>query len=1712
MKDRNKTKSQLLSELEAMRQHMTELEKSENARKATEEALHESDLKFHALAERTTAAIFVIQKEKYVYINPAFTNMTGYSFEDLSSMNFWDIITPDMRDLVRRRGVGRQNGEDVPPRYDLKFITKSGEERSGAFDATFIKFQNKPAILGTVLDITERIKMELALRASEEKYRELVENANSIVLRMDTTGKITFFNEFAQRFFGYEEEEILGKNVVGTIVPPIESTGRDLHSMIEDIGVNPKRYVNNINENIRLNGERVWIAWTNRPVYGKTGKLSEIMCVGNDITESKKAEDLLRLAEEKYRNIFENSIMGIFQTTPEGHCLSANSEMAKIFGYESPQEMTDSVNDIGQQLYVDPELRARLIKLAQEGVDLYQFETEMYRKDGAKIWVSVNVRAMRGADGKIYCFEGTVEDITERKHIEILLRESEDRYSAVVKQARDGIVLIQDSTCQFANEAMADTLGYAPGELDGIPFTNCLAPDDRAMVAGWVKARIRGEDVPTMYETRLIRKDGRIVDAELSACVIHTDGHPVDLVMIRDISERKHSEKALQESERKFRDLVEKSLVGVYLIRHDGVVGYVNARCAEIFGYEVKEVIDILRVEDIVFPEDWPIVRENVRVRLLGELVSNHYEFRIVTKNKDVKYVEVYGSLTVCEGKPAIIGTLLDITERKEAEKACVESERKYRELVAQLPDTVWEFDENGVYTFINLHGLQIFGYTAEDLGKGLTIFQTMAPEDRDRARENLQKRNHGEEIGRNEYNMFRKDGTRFPALIHTNPIIRDGRPAGFRSVVVDITEQRLAEEALKESEERYRTIFENAVLGIFQTSPEGRFIRINSAFARMHGYGSPEEMIAATTDVAQQHYVNPLDRTRLERLLKAHGTVRFEAQYYRKDKSKIWLVMNVRAVSGPDGKILYYEGTVEDITERKRVEHELEESERKFRDLSEKSIAGIYLLQEDGLVKYVNARCAEIFGYAVDEVINILRVEDVIFPEDWPIVRESVSKRISGKLPSDHYEFRIVTKDNVVKHVETYSSITIYEGRPAVLGTLLDITERKRAAEFMQIQHDLALALNATSSLEEGLSLCLEGAMQVSGMDCGGIYLTDSKSGSLDLVCHHGLSSAFVKSKSHFDADAPNTRLVMAGQNVYTEFRDLGVPQDEGDRSERLRVIAILPIYCEGEVIGCLNIASHTKCEIPAWTKVALETIASKVCSTVTRLIGQKALWESERRFREFADLLPQIVFELDGMGSITFMNRYALDKHGYTLDDLSENSEIFQYLIPEDRGRARELAERILKGEKFDGTELTAIKKDGITFPILVYLSPVKDEVGITGIRGIAIDISDHKNLEEQLHHAQKLQSIGTLAGGIAHDFNNLLTTILGCSQLLRMKANFDGKTGEYVERITEAAESAAQLTQNLLTFSRKQVATPIVIDPNIIVEKIEKLALRTIGENIICKVMYGTSDLRIMADVNQMEQVLMNIFINARDAMPHGGTINVKIEEVQLDRDFIDSHGGGQPGRYAKIAVKDSGIGMDSKTMDRIFEPFFTTKEVGKGTGLGLSIVYGIIRKHNGYVTVSSEPGRGTKVEVYLPFTDAASETSTVASDLVHLEKGNETILIAEDDPLMLNMLKAILEEGGYRIIEAVDGEDALQKYVQHKERIEMVILDVMMPKKNAKDVFEVIKVLDPFQKILFISGYTPEDMDKSGIFKENFNLIKKPFLPDYLLKKVREVFAG
>ncbi len=425
-----------------------------------------------------------------------------------------------------------------------------------------------------------------------------------------------------------------------------------------------------------------------------------------------------------------------------------------------------------------------------------------------------------------------------------------------------------------------------------------------------------------------------------------------------------------------------------------------------------------------------------------------------------------------------------------------------------------------------------------------------------------------------------------------------------------------------------------------------------------------------------------------------------------------------------------------------------------------------------------------------------------------------------------------------------------------------------------------------------------------------------------------------------------------------------------------------------------------------------------------------------------------------------------------------------------------------------------MSEVSEEGLGGDFVVSTSPIYDVKGeMVGSVHVARDITERKRAEEEnrrleilLHQAQKMEAIGTLAGGIAHDFNNLLTVMTGYGTLLKMRLDEADPLGAYVDEIVSASEKAATLTRSLLAFSREQPIHPNPLRINDVIKGTEKLLRRLIAEDITLNIRLAPDDIVIMADATHIDQILFNLATNARDAMPKGGTLSIETRLVEFDREFIQSHGFGEPGKYALLSVSDTGIGMDEKTKAQIFDPFFTTKEVGKGTGLGLSTAYGIVRQHNGYISVDSGPDAGTTFHIYLPAIAATAKEEQPVS--LPAKRGRETILVAEDNAGVRSFIRDVLTQYGYEIVEAADGEEAVHQFEKQSD-IDLLILDSVMPKMGGIEVYDEISKRKPGMKVLFMSGYTRDSVLPGGLGEREFDLISKPLSPKSLLEKTREV---
>ena len=511
--------------------------------------------------------------------------------------------------------------------------------------------------------------------------------------------------------------------------------------------------------------------------------------------------------------------------------------------------------------------------------------------------------------------------------------------------------------------------------------------------------------------------------------------------------------------------------------------------------------------------------------------------------------------------------------------------------------------------------------------------------------------------------------------------------------------------------------------------------------------------------------------------------------------------------------------------------------------------------------------------------------------------------------------------------------------------------------------------------------------------------------------------------------------------------------------------------------------------------------TLISVVRDISERKLAEMVLKESEESLRVFLDAVPHPAFLMDRDGTAIVTNSALARSLGVNSKNL-KGKKIFDLVGPGIGEQRKAYAARIVE------TGEAVIFEDGRAGRYFVnYMYPVLDYAGaVARIAVFALDITEAKSLQAQLIHAQKMEAIGTLAGGVAHDFNNILTVIMGLGNLIQMSLEPGDRNRSYIDQIVLSSERAADLTKSLLAYSRKQRITLAPRRVGDVVASTAKLLKRLVPEDIELKLDLADGTAVALLDVSQIDQVLMNLATNARDAMPNGGSLTIRTDVAQLDERFRETHGFGKPGTYVRVSVLDTGIGMDEKTIVRIFEPFFTTKEVGKGTGLGLASAYGIVKQHDGYITVASALDQGTTFNIYLPLINMA-EHSHIAS--TEVKGGSETILVLEDDTDVRRMMTSILSRQGYTILEAANGNDALRVFHEHRERIGLVILDVVMPGKNGKEVFDEIVRMAPGVKAIFMSGYTGDVVIDKGVQRDSVNFLEKPLSAAKLLAKVREV---
>jgi len=770
------------------------------------------------------------------------------------------------------------------------------------------------------------------------------------------------------------------------------------------------------------------------------------------------------------------------------------------------------------------------------------------------------------------------------------------------------------------------------------------------------------------------------------------------------------------------------------------------------------------------------------------------------------------------------------------------------------------------------------------------------------------------------------------------------------------------------------------------------------------------------------------------------------------------------------------------DITERKQMEIVLRESEERFRTLTEQSPAGIHIIQ-DNLFRYVNPAFAKMHGYTPEEIINRLSPVDFVTPEDRELVLDSIRHKIAGENMPSHLEFHIKRKDGSTRTVEVFGSRASHQGRAAIIGTIIDVTERKKSEEkLFQVTErwkrtfdavpDLIAIIDADFRIVQANRAMAE-RLGVAPTECIG------------QVCYKAIHKT-----EEPPSFCPHVQTLEDCHEHRAEVSEDGLGGDF--------IVTTSPIYdSSGRLMGSAHVARDITERKHAETK----------------------LNEQLHFLQQLLDSIPIPVYYKDANGLYLGCNS-AFEEFFDLSRNLIVGKTVFDLAPEELADTYHESDVELLRNPGEQTYETRAKHADGTMHNVVVNKATYLDAAGSTaGIVGAIVDITqrlqaeeERKMLEAQLHQAQKMEAVGQLAGGIAHDFNNILTAILGYASIVLMRLEEESPHRRYVEQVVASAERAAELTNGLLAFSRRQVLHTKPINVCEVVRGLEQMLARLVPEDIDFRTTVAEGVLTVMADKGQIEQMLMNLVTNAKDAMPRGGSLSIEVSTTVTKEKFVHAHGFGEPGDYACVTVSDTGYGMDEETRKRIFEPFFTTKEVGKGTGLGMAIIYGIIRQHNGYISIYSEKGRGTTFKVYLPLIVEGIKEEQGVPDAEPLPGGTETVLLAEDDTAVRELHRMMLEEAGYTVIEAIDGQDALDRFMDCRTEVDVLVTDVIMPKMSGKSLYEEIRKIRPDMKVLFMSGYTKDIIVERGVMDDEFSVVTKPVTMHKLLRKIREILGG
>jgi len=1502
------------------------------------------------------------------------------------------------------------------------------------------------AIADLQREAAERKLVEAALRNSELRQRQIVDCASDTIYRISPKGRFTFVNSSAAALVNRSVEECVGLHFLSLV----REDFRNQAALFYRQQIAEKIPVTYFEfPAVTKDSGEVWIG-QNVQLVIENGQVVELQGIARDITSRKEIEERLLESEHRYRLLFERNPLPVWVYDLETLAfLAVNDAAISHYGYSRAEFLAMTIGDIRPREDI-PALHHTVAKLIGDLDNTGKWRHRKKDKSIIDVEITSHPLEFAGRPARIVL----AFDITEQKRSDQALRESEEKYRTILENIEDGYYEVDIAgNLTFFNDAMCKILSYSRAELMGMNNREyCDQENSRKLYETFNRVHRTGESAHG-FDWQVIRKDGGVRHVEASVSLIKDpSGRSAGFRgIVHDITERKRAEKAMSDLRRELELTMNSMEEGVHRVDLQGNIVFENPAAARMLGWEVAELLGKrghLTMHH-TRPDGTPYPKEECPIyATFRDGISRRVSDELFWRQDGTSFPVEYSTAPVRNDRNEIVAavvTFRDITERKRTEEELEES----RQWLAAVYDSSRDgiiVEESERIVYVNESYAHLFGYEPNELmGQPVQLVSEQEPSER--MLEYRRRRLHGEEApSLYEFSGTRKDGTTVDLEASVSTAKIAAR-AYVISLCRDITERKRAESEILLQKARFQQLFENAPMGILRVDQNDIVLDANKEFEDIFQF-SLDEMRGRPINEIIVPKTHREEGTKLSSRSLEGEIIGQESVRQRKDGTLIPVhIYGVPIVVNqkPVGVFAIYV----DLSERKRLEEERQ---------------------------------------AVFEII-----QGAISTSDLGDLFKLIHKSISGLLYAEncfvalhdpntdlmHFEFWVDKLDPCPQPLPQGIGFTNYvmrTGRPLLL------TE-----ELKNEMYERGVVQKSGSSSASWLGVPLRTQSRTIGVLVVQHYEDEHSYTQSDLEFLTSVGSQIALAIERKQAEQA---LQEANKRALTEYerlmeriaalgRTLGSARDLTMVFRALRDFAGASVPCDGLAVSLYEPEKRTRRVVYCWTdneELNLEdTVEVPVGSGITgrAIKSGTVIIDNNFKARVGAEGKPVLL--------------------GERVDERLSRSAL---IVP------MTVMGRTVGCVEVQAHHLNAYVQEHAT------AMRMAANLAANAVENVSL-IEREQAQEEQLRQSQKMESIGTLAGGIAHDFNNLMTAVTGYSELALRSLSSEDSLRPKLEVIKSAGERAASLTRQLLAFSRKQMLQPRMIDLNTVVTGMAEMLPRVIGEHIDLQFKLGDSPGQIKADPGQVEQVLMNLAVNARDAMPEGGVLTIRTENVHLTEKFGHSDLTIEPGHYVLMAVSDSGSGMDAETQSHIFEPFFTTKGVGKGTGLGLSTVYGIVKQSGGSLWVYSKVGEGTTFKIYFPSAEEIVDSNEIEVESAAVPRGQETVLLVEDEDVVRNLSKEILETYGYSVLVAANGREGLAVGKEFQGQIDLVITDVIMPQMGGREMAEGLKTIRPNAPVLFMSGFTDDAIVHHGVFDETVFFIQKPFSPEALASKAREV---